>query len=96
MVDVLVRAYRPERVYLFGSKAPGDDGPDSDYDILLVVPTNLPRSKKRGAQAILWKAGLTHAADVVIWTKDSFEAKLKAKSSLPSSVVAEGKPLYGT
>ncbi len=26
----LVEAYQPERVYLFGSKAQGEEGPDSD------------------------------------------------------------------
>lgn len=30
--------YQPERIYLFGSTARGDAGPDSDYDILIVVP----------------------------------------------------------
>ena len=32
----LVAAYRPERIYLFGSRARGDAGPDSDYDLLVV------------------------------------------------------------
>ena len=34
-LDELVRrlrdAYAPDRIYLFGSKARGDDGPDGDY-----------------------------------------------------------------
>lgn len=38
MVDRLVHALRPERIYLFGSRARGDIGPDSDYDLLAVVP----------------------------------------------------------
>ena len=38
VVRRLVAAYEPERVYLFGSWARGDVGPDSDYDILIVVP----------------------------------------------------------
>jgi predicted nucleotidyltransferase len=29
----LVEAYRPERIYLFGSMARGDAGPDSDFDL---------------------------------------------------------------
>ncbi|MBI4574854.1 MAG: nucleotidyltransferase domain-containing protein [Planctomycetes bacterium] len=39
----LVEAYRPERIYLFGSSARGEDGPVSDYDILMVVATNFPQ-----------------------------------------------------
>ena len=38
VVRRLVEAYRPERIYLFGSVARGDAGPDSDYDIMVVVP----------------------------------------------------------
>ncbi len=38
VVRRLVNAYRPERFYPFGSVARGDAGPDSDYDILVVVP----------------------------------------------------------
>jgi predicted nucleotidyltransferase len=30
----LVAAYDPERVYLFGSVARGEAGPDSDYDLM--------------------------------------------------------------
>jgi predicted nucleotidyltransferase len=36
IVRRLVDAYRPERVYLFGSRARGEGGPDSDYDLLVV------------------------------------------------------------
>ena len=33
LVRRLVEAYHPERIYLFGSKARGDAGPDSDFDL---------------------------------------------------------------
>ena len=38
MVQRLIEALRPERIYLFGSTARGEAGPDSDYDLLVVVP----------------------------------------------------------
>jgi len=34
----LVEAYRPNRIYLFGSKAHSNYGPDSDFDLMVVVP----------------------------------------------------------
>lgn len=37
IVHRLVKAFHPQRVYLFGSRARGDDGPDSDYDLMVVV-----------------------------------------------------------
>jgi len=36
VVDAVVRACDPEEVLLFGSVARGDDGPDSDIDLMVV------------------------------------------------------------
>jgi len=38
IVTRLIKAYRPDRVYLFGSKAREDSGSDSDSDLMVVVP----------------------------------------------------------
>ena len=43
----LVEAYRPERIYLFGSVARGEAGPDSDYDIMVIVPDDAPLKHRR-------------------------------------------------
>ena len=37
MTQALVEAFDPERIYLFGSYARGDAGPDSDDDLIMVV-----------------------------------------------------------
>jgi predicted nucleotidyltransferase len=37
IVQRLVAELRPCRIYVFGSKAGGDSGKDSDYDLLLLV-----------------------------------------------------------
>lgn len=44
IVRRLADAYHPLQIYLFGSKARGPAGPDSDYDILVVVPDDAPQS----------------------------------------------------
>jgi uncharacterized protein len=38
----LVAQLRPEEVWLFGSRARGDHRPDSDIDLLVVLPDGLP------------------------------------------------------
>lgn len=60
VVRILVEVYRPERIYLFGSVARGDAGPDSDYDILVVVPDSAPsdRRRSRAAYEALWERRL--------------------------------------
>ncbi len=37
LVDVIVSAFDPENVVLFGLVADGTDGPDSDIDLLVVL-----------------------------------------------------------
>jgi predicted nucleotidyltransferase len=90
----LVQAYEPERIYLFGSWARGDAGPDSDFDILIVVPDNAPPQRRRSrlAYEALWGTGI--ATDVLVWTHDRFESRLPLKGSLPATVLREGKLLY--
>jgi uncharacterized protein len=90
----LRETYRPLRIYLFGSVARGDAGPDSDYDICVVVPDDAPRDLREpvvGYRA-LWGVGL--ATDVVVWTLGEFEKRLHLKASFPSTVLREGRLLY--
>ena len=56
IVRRLVAAYDPEVMYLFGSAARGEGGPNSDYDVLLVVPddASAERLRARRAYEVLW------------------------------------------
>ena len=90
----LVDAYRPETIYLFGSYARGDAGPDSDYDIMVVVSDDAPPERKRSRLAYerLWGTGI--AADVLVWTRTRFDSRLRLPASLPATVMREGRLLY--
>jgi len=46
MVRRLAEAFQPERIYLFGSRARGNGGPDSDYDVLVIVPDDVPPARR--------------------------------------------------
>ena len=94
VVRKLVEAYRPERVYLFGSVARGEVGPDSDYDLLVVVPDDAPSDRKDSklAYQVLWGTGA--AADIIVWESSRFERRARVVSSLPGTVLREGKLLY--
>lgn len=94
IVRRLVDAFRPERIYLFGSKARGDAGPDSDYDLLVVVGDDSPPERRRSqlAYEVLW--GAHAAADVVVCTRSYFDARAHLKASLPGTVLREGRLLH--
>src|SRR5438067_171996 len=38
MVKRIVKKFAPKRIILFGSQARGDAGPDSDIDLLIIMP----------------------------------------------------------
>jgi len=94
IVRRLVEAYQPERIYLFGSVARGDAGPHSDYDILVVVADDAQpeRRRSRVAYEVLWGTGV--AADVLVWTANQFNSRIHLATSLPATVIREGKLLH--
>jgi predicted nucleotidyltransferase len=94
IVRRLIKTCQPERIYLFGSMARGDAGPDSDYDILVLVehPTEpLYRLSLRGFRAL---RGIDAAVDVVVWDRATFDARLHLPASFPATVVREGRLLH--
>jgi predicted nucleotidyltransferase len=66
-VDEIVRHFNPVRVILFGSVARGEEGPDSDID-LLVVFDELPERTKLEAEVAVRRAITVPAAVEVLVT----------------------------
>ena len=90
----LVEAYRPERIYLFGSVARGDAGPDSDYDLLVVVPNDAAPERRRSRLAYDGLRGTGIAADVLVCTTSYFDDRRLLNASLPGAVLREGRLLH--
>jgi predicted nucleotidyltransferase len=95
IVDRLVQGLRPERVYLFGSQARDQAIEGSDVDLLVVLPdSDLPRHRREAlSYDLLW--GITTPVDVIVLTRAEFQRASRVKTSLMSTVRAEGKVLYG-
>jgi predicted nucleotidyltransferase len=94
IVGRLVEAYRPESLYLFGSRARGDANVDSDYDLVMIV-SELRQPAYRVSQeahSALWDIGA--ATDIVVWSRREFSRRLHLKASFPATVVREGKLLH--
>lgn len=91
----LVEYLQPERIYLFGSEARGDGGPDSDLDFLVVVADDAPAARLRPGSLESVLAGIRTAADVIPWGRSDFEGRAAyVVASLPATVVREGLVLY--
>ena len=96
IVQRLADAYHPLRIYLFGSNARGTAGPDSDYDLLVVVRDDAPpelRSSKLAYKS-LWGVGVGKPTDVLVCPEGWFNSRAGVVTSLPATVIREGKLLY--
>jgi len=94
IVRRLVVVYGPDFVYLFGSKARGDDGPDSDYDLMVVVPDDASEQRQQSGLAYEALRGTGTAADVLVCTRSYFDDRRHLKASLPGTILREGRLLH--
>jgi len=94
MVNRLIDVFQPERIYLFGSKARGVAGAESDYDLMVIVLHSEMPGYRRDQMAYRALLGLGIAKDVLVWTREEFENRVHLPASLPATVVREGKLLY--
>lgn len=90
----LAQTYHPHAVYLFGSRARGDDGADSDYDLLIVVEDDAPKELKRSRRAYEALRGAGIPIDVLVCTRSYFDARRHLRASLPGTVLREGRLLH--
>jgi predicted nucleotidyltransferase len=94
IVRRLVEAYEPERIYLFGSHARGEAGPDSDFDLLVVVPDDASPQRRRSRLAYEALRGTGVAVDVIVWTHEYFSRRQVVSASLPAVIAREGRLLH--
>ena len=94
IVRRLVSAYQPEKIYLFGSVARGEADPDSDFDIMVVVPDEARDQLQDCDAAYEVLRGLGIAKDILVWKHSDFQARLALRASLPSTIIQQGKLLY--
>jgi predicted nucleotidyltransferase len=93
MVRRIVELADPDKIILFGSRARGDAGPHSDYDLLIIAPSHAPRWKRTGRLYVAL-AGSGVSKDIVWWTPEEADAWRNVKSHFITTAIREGKVLY--
>jgi predicted nucleotidyltransferase len=93
MVRRIVAACRPLQVILFGSWARGNPGPDSDVDLLVVMPDG---TAKRATALMLRRelAGVGLPKDIVVTTPQEISHRGNLVGSVLRPALREGKVLY--
>lgn len=89
--DRLVAFLKPEEIWFFGSRARGDHRPDSDFDILVVLPDEAPLDHRRAYEPVM-ASGL--ACDVVPCRRSDFMAERGEPGSISARAVTEGRQIY--
>ena len=94
LIERIVARLAPEEIWLFGSRAEGRARPDSDYDLLAVLPDNTPESALDLMKAWEMTCGLGVLADLVPCTRSDFEDEKNEVGTLARAAYHRGKRIY--
>lgn len=93
MVRRIVAKFDPLQIILFGSYARGTAGPDSDVDLLVVMPIDSSHKEKNLEISVeLHAMGL--AKDVFVVTPEEVRKYRDIVGTIIKTAVHEGKVLY--
>jgi predicted nucleotidyltransferase len=93
LVRRIVEAVHPRRVILFGSAARGEMGPNSDLDVLVIMPDGTHRCQT--AQEVyrrMW--GFGFAKDIVVVTESDVREYGTNPYTIITNALEEGRELY--
>ena len=90
----LVRQFHPEQVILFGSQARGTAGPDSDVDLMVILP--IERAQKAELEIAMGVAlrDVLVPLDIVVVTPDEVDRFRNTPGTLIRPALREGRVLY--
>jgi len=93
MIVRIRKALNPERIILFGSRARGQSGSRSDYDLLVIQESDLPRYR-RSIPVYPALADLPVEVDVVVYTPQEVLEWSPVPQAFVSTAIREGKVIY--
>jgi predicted nucleotidyltransferase len=92
--DRLVASLKPKAIWLFGSRARGDARPDSDFDLLVVLPDALPADAYDFTSVAEPVVACGLGYDIVPCAWSDFQKDRDRPGSLVNKAVAEGRQIY--
>lgn len=93
MVSRIVERFHPEKIILFGSHARGNARPDSDVDLLIVMPVEGSKREKAVEIGVALN-DFSVAKDIIVSTPDQFEWRKDFIGTIERPAFREGKLLY--
>jgi uncharacterized protein len=97
MVQSIVAEVDPEQVILFGSRAAGRAGPESDVDLIVIERNAFGNGRSRRQEmARLWRAlAKFHVAkDILVYSLDEVQRWRNSLNHVLARALREGRVLY--
>src|SRR5437773_9551653 len=83
--------FKPDKIILFGSHAYGTAHPDSDVDILVIMPC---RNTIDQAIKIRWEISAPFPMDLIVRTPKDLRWRLEEGESFLTEILSKGKVLH--
>jgi predicted nucleotidyltransferase len=93
MVRWIVKQFDPERIILFGSYARGMAGPDSDVDLLVVMPVEGSKREKAIEIGVALH-DIRVPKDIIVTTPEEFEWRKEVVGTIERPAARAGVVLY--
>jgi len=93
MVLRIVERFDPERIILFGSAGRGEAGPDSDVDLLVVMPIQ-GSSREKAVEIGVAVNDIPVPKDIFVTTPEDFEWRKDIVGTIERPAAREGRLVY--
>ena len=94
VLEQIVDVVQPEEIWLFGSRARGTAGPESDWDLLVVVPDSVPTPFDNETWSAL-RDVRRQQVDLVPIRRTDFDADRQEFGTLAQIATTSGRHVYG-
>ncbi|HEV2095326.1 MAG TPA: nucleotidyltransferase domain-containing protein [Chthoniobacterales bacterium] len=93
LVDRIVRLFQPEKIILFGSHSRGEAGPDSDVDLLVVMPHE-GHAARKAAEITELVHPRRFSIDLIVRDPATLRKRAQMNDWFVREVMREGRVMY--
>ena len=94
IIDQIVQKYKPLKIILFGSAGRGEYDKVNDLDFL-IIKKDVPEYGLARMRELDELIDRNIAADMLVYRPDEFEERVKLGDPFITSILKEGRVLYG-